>query len=280
MPDATRRSKTGRRAGRGATPRRRTVVRAPRQPSVWLNRLLVLCAAAVVIAGAAQAWLALERRPVERIAVSGELARTQEKAVQDMVHAALAGGFVGADLQLMRRELESLPWIFEATVRRRWPSTLEIHIVEQVPIARWGKDGFLNHEGGIFYSSERGDLAALPLLQGPAGSAPALMAKYQRLLELLTPLDLAVEQLLMDERGQIEAVLGGGLRLVLGNRDFRERMARFAALYLRELAARRDSVQRVDLRYAAGAAVAFEEASQVAGLEPGRDAQTEPQGGT
>ena len=193
-----------------------------------------------------------------------------------MVQASLSGGFLGADLQRMREQLQGLPWIFEATVRRRWPAALEIHVVEQLPIARWGTDGFLNHEGGVFHTEREGDWESLPLLRGPDGSAPALMAKYQRLLEKLAPLGLTVQQLDVDERGQVDAVLAGGMRLALGQEDFRERMQRFATIYRRELAARRDQVTAVDLRYASGIAVRFStpspegspevESSQVAGL--------------
>ena len=83
---------------------------------------------------------------------------------------------------------------------------------------------------------------------------------------MLTPLGIEIEQLATDERGQIEAVLGGGARLLLGSDDFLARMRRFVGLYRRELASRARDVERVDLRYATGAAVAFGEPAQVAGL--------------
>ena len=70
----------------------------------------------------------------------------------------------------------------------------------------------------------------------------------------------------MDERGQLEAVLSGDLQLVLGGEAFLERMQRFVAIYRRELAPRAAQIERVDLRYATGLAVAFADPSQVAGL--------------
>ncbi len=261
----------GRRTAQGAT---RNSVAAPEGPvrsSAWLNRLLILLGAAVVLAAATKAFITVQSLPVQRISVTGALQHTQAQAVQDMVQPCLAGGFLNADLQEMRRQLEGLPWIYEATVRRKWPNALEIHVVEELPIARWGKDGFLNHEGGVFRSEKSGDWESLPLLLGPEGSAQSLMAKYQRLVEILTPLNLAVEQLAVDERGQMEAVLAGGMQLYLGGEDFLGRMQRFVGIYRSELAARRTEVERVDLRYESGIAVAFrapsqDDPSQVAGL--------------
>jgi cell division protein FtsQ len=233
---------------------------------------LILFGAAVVLAAAINGFIAVQSLPVQRITVTGELEHTQAQAVQDMVQPGLAGGFLKADLQQIRRQLEGLPWIYEATVRRKWPAALEIHVVEELPIARWGREGFLNHEGGVFASGKkRGDWESLPLLLGPEGSAQSLVAKYQRLVEFLVPLNLSVEQLAVDERGQMEAILSGGIQLNLGGEDFLGRINRFVLIYRSELAARRTDIERVDLRYENGVAVAFREPlpaepSQLAGL--------------
>lgn len=261
----------GRRPAHGATRNTVVVEARPQRTSMWLNRLLILVGAAVVVSAAIRAFITVQSLPVQRISVTGELEHTQAQAVQDMVQPGLAGGFLKADLQQIRSQLEGLPWIYEATVRRKWPNALEIHVVEELPIARWGQDGFLNHEGGIFYSEKSGEWDSLPLLSGPEGSAQSLMEKYQRLVEILTPLNLAVRQLAVDERGQVEAVLEGGMQLSLGSEEFLVRMHRFVGIYRSELAARRAEVVRVDLRYENGVAVAFNQAlpadpSQIAGL--------------
>ena len=263
-PDKGRRAvkRRARKPAKGATRNTSVAAEQPRAPSAWLNRLLVLAGAGVVLAAAAQAYVTVLEIPVQRVGVTGELEHTQAELVQEMVQPSLAGGFLKADLQHMREQLEGLPWIYRATVRRKWPNALEIHVVEQLPIARWGQDGFLNHEGEIFRSGKSGAGESLPLLQGPEGTAKALMANYQRLVELLAPLGMAVEQLAVDERGQVEAVLAGGIQLVVGGDHFLERMHRFVAIYRTQLAARAGEVQRVDLRYESGIAVAFSEPLQ------------------
>lgn len=250
---------------KGAT-RKTAAAKTPRKPSAWLNRIIILAGAGVVMVAALQAFITLQAIPVQRIAVTGELEHTQTEAIQDMIQPALVGGFLRADLQRIRQQLEELPWIYQANVQRRWPSSLEIHVIEQLPIARWGDSGFLNHEGEVFQSGNNLDGQALPLLQGPAGSAKALVAGYQRIVEILAPLHLEVAQLALDERGQVEVMLEGGMQLVLGSDDFLERMHRFVAIYRSQLAARAGDIERVDLRYETGVAVAFAEPSHVAGI--------------
>lgn len=255
----------GRRPGQGAT-RNTPAARTPRRPSAWLNRLIILLAAGVVVTAAIQAYLTLRAIPVQRITVTGELGHTRTEVVQELVQPALVGGFLNADLQRIRQQLEELPWIYQARVQRKWPSALEIEVVEQLPIARWGETGFLNHEGEVFASDSDRDGMSLPLLRGPEGTAKALTASYLRIVEILAPLHLTVAQLAVDGRGQLEVVLAGGMHLLVGGEDFLERMHRFVALYRAELAARSGEVERVDLRYQDGVAVTFAESSRVAGI--------------
>ena len=75
-----------------------------------------------------------------------------------------------------------------------------------------------------------------------------------------------MDQLLVDERGQLDAVMAGGMQLTLGAEDFLGRMHRFEEVYRSELIARRAEVEKVDLRYKNGVAVTFSESSQVAEL--------------
>ena len=248
----------------GATRNTAGVAERSSRSFFWLNRLLIVLATAVVLTAATKGFLKVQSLPVQRISVTGELEHTQAQVVQDIVQPSLAGGFLKADLRQMQRQLESLPWIYQATVRRRWPAALEIHILEELPIARWGQDGFLNHEGEVFHTDKRGDWRSLPLLEGSEGSAQSLMAKYQRLVGFLRPLGLQVDQLLVDERGQMAAVMSGGMRLTLGAEDFLGRMHRFEEVYLGELMARRADIEKVDLRYKNGVAVTFREPSRIA----------------
>ena len=241
----------------GATRKSTAPVQKQPRSFQWLNRILILLGAGVVMIAGLQAYITLQSIPVEQITVSGELEHTQTAAVQDMVYPALTGGFLGADLARVQQQLEALPWIHEATVRRVWPNALEIHVVEQLPIARWGEQGFLNHEGEVFRPSQRAAWQSLPVLSGPDGQAPALMRNYQRLVDMLKPLGLSLSELAVDDRGQMIATLSGGQRLNIGGRDFRERMQRFKTVYRAELAAQMDVVQSIDLRYASGVAVAF-----------------------
>jgi cell division protein FtsQ len=250
---------------KGATRHRRAVATRRVAYQLWLNRALVLAAVGAVLAAAGWCVHTLRQIPVQRITVTGELEHTSRAAVEELVEPALSGGFLSADLDLIRGQLRALPWVYEARVRRQWPNALEIRVVEQLPIARWGSGGFLNHEGEVFQSLNAAGWQHLPRLQGPEGAEREMMAAYLRLNELLAPLDLAVLELALDERGELAARLDAGFSLALGRDELVERVQRFALVYQRELRRSEAPLERVDLRYNNGLAVAFRDLPRVAG---------------
>ena len=214
----------------------------------------------VVVVGVAAVLLAgreLSRLPIERIVVTGELQRVSRAQLEAMVNESLKGGFLWADLQYVREPLERLPWVFRVVVKRRWPNSLEIQVIEQLPIAHWGEDGFVNHEGEVFRPQVIEALEELPLLAGPEGSQLLLMQYYKYMREQLAAVDLQLNELSMNERGGLRARLSNGSKLVLGRGEMAEKIQRFVGVYRADLASREDKVRSVDLRYQTGLAVAW-----------------------
>ena len=83
-----------RKSAQGAT-RKAPAAAAPREPSAWLNRLIILTGAGVVMVAALQAFITLQAIPVQRITVTGELEHTRTSVVQDLIQPALVGGLSG-----------------------------------------------------------------------------------------------------------------------------------------------------------------------------------------
>jgi len=185
--------------------------------------------------------------------VSGGLDQVSTADIEAQVATELGQGFLLADLDQIRVRLERMPWVHTAQVRRHWPNTIGIQVIEQQPIARWADTGYLNHEGDYFPGDAADGFADLPLLEGPPGSTQLLMQRYLRLEQMLAPLGLEVVNLAVDEVDQLEVTLDNGTRLMLGNREFAQRLQRFGRLWRQALQGRQ--VASIDMRYEHGAAV-------------------------
>ena len=249
---------TRRRNARKPQPTLRTRLAGLAQRLAWLvDRAVMLAALAGIAVLALLAVEALRAVPVERIVVSGKLERLRQAAVRDALAGELGDGLLVLDLPALRERLERLPWIYHAELRRRFPGTLEVRVVEQVPIARWGDEAFLNHEARVIEVVDATRWARLPEIRGPEGSEARLIRHYQQLRLDLAPLGLKPVALREDDFGQLAATLDNGARIELGDHDFRGRVQRLVKLWRRELAPAPAPVRRVDLRYERGAAVAF-----------------------
>lgn len=80
------------------------------------------------------------------------------------------------DLDALRRNVETIGWVKQATVWRQLPDTLHIEIVEREPFARWQIDGriyLVDQDGTVLEESNRPEFAHLLLLVGAGASDKA-----------------------------------------------------------------------------------------------------------
>lgn len=198
-------------------------------------------------------WLALRQLPslpVRALSVQGALTRVDTEAIR--VNALPPGADVLAvDLQEVRARVKALPWVREAQVRRLPPDTLEITVEEHQPLALWqeGERLRLVSQKSEVFDAEH-DLK-LPLLSGPAGTAPIVVAEAQRFANALGEVPAEVR---LSERRAWMVKLADGTRLELGREETLPRLERFMRVR-QEVAALQRGGLRVDLRYPAGLAV-------------------------
>lgn len=195
--------------------------------------------------------------PIERLQIEGVFQRVTPLQIEGTVVDALEGGFLSANLDHLKREIEALDWVDSAELTRIWPDTLGITVVEQHAAARWGDTGLLNVRGDLFSNDRRYSLPELPVLSGPAGSERVVAARYLELRHRLSLAGLTLAGLAMDERGAWTVELAGGQHVRLGKRDLDSRLDRFFAAVLPALGAELERIRYVDMRYTNGFAVSW-----------------------
>jgi cell division protein FtsQ len=193
--------------------------------------------------------------------VNGTLAVVTPDEVRSRVQPHLVGGFLGIDLDALRADLEAMPWVATATVRREWPGTLRVTLREEVPVAVW-RDTELLNAAGIAFAPRPATLAeGLPLLAGPDGSAAELLEMHAAMRVALAGTELIPTRVTLSERRAWELELGAGLTVRLGRRDPLPRLERFARVAAPLVAPQRALVAYVDMRYTNGFAVGWRTAA-------------------
>jgi len=193
--------------------------------------------------------------PVQQIAIAGEMRHVPREIIEAVLTPRVADGFLLTDLSAIANELETIPWVFTANVRREWPGTIHVHVTEQTPIARWGLMSYINQHGEVFEGETFERYDDLPLLWSEHSEPPSLIEHFKLFQMLLTPHGLSVAALNEDRLKHVSAQLTDGTEVQFGDKDFTKRVRRFVALLGSERESATHSIARIDLRYESGAAV-------------------------
>ncbi len=245
---------------------RRAEVRPGRRRAVrvWRVARVVLAAGvlAIAVAAAAQRLSAADAWSVRALTVQGHHRLTLGE-VEALVGGVRGQNLLGLDLEDVRRRLLESPWVADVTLRRVLLSTLDIRIVERVPlvVARLGQDLYLLDDTGVIiddYGPAYADLD-LPIVDGlgaPAGAGSpidlgraALTARFLHAVSGHPDLRRAVSQINVSTPGNVTVLLGDDPTLLyLGDEQFVERLRTYFDL-MPTLAERSRVVDYVDLRF-------------------------------
>ncbi len=251
---ASRANSRRRGASRKAVRRRRVLLK----PSIDAGLVLRGLAAVTMLAGVGllvyKAADLLER-PVREVTVNGDFTHLQKSDVKQAVAPFIHNDYLTVPLADLRASLESLPWVYQAEVKRDWPEGLLIAVQEQKPIAWWGKQRLINNKGQLFSPAGAQIEEQMPYLEGPEGRQEEVMQRYIDLGKVLGSRDLALQALRLSERGSWSLALKNEVELVFGRDRLMEKLQRFLAVYDLSLNKYLVNIKRVDLRYQNGLAV-------------------------
>lgn len=229
----------------------------------WGAKLLLVT---VVLTGGVLTWQAIQpwmQRPLQQIILQTDIPAIDKVSLQGQLNVHLPDSFFGADLEGIRLEVESHPWVGDAKVSRVWPNRLMVEASSQIFMARFGSGGFINHEGELVLvpSSQLVGFERLPVLDGPDGSAWAMSELFRQMSWLVDRDDLSIEKMTMARRGAVQIRLDNGIVLVLGRDQVLPRLQRLMKVYHSHFVNKADIIERIDGRYAHGVSVVWKEAS-------------------
>jgi cell division protein FtsQ len=148
-----------------------------------------------------------------------------------------------------KEQLEALPWVRSASIQRRLPGTIFVHLVERVPLAVWQHDGkqeLIDRDGTVIPVSDLSRFANVPTV---VGGDEARHGAADLIDLLATEPDLAArvtEAILVGNR-RWNLRIDNAIDVMLPEDDAAGAWARLAKLERANRLLQRD-VQTVDLR--------------------------------
>ncbi len=210
--------------------------------------------------------------PVRNVRFEGEFKHVTQQELQAAVMSVVHGNFFLLNLDAVKARVESLPWVYKASVRRQWPQDVYVRFTEQQLAAYWSDGAFLNQAGDVVRVKADDLPAEFPRLEGPEGTGAQVLEHYKSLGRILAAAGLKLERVMLTPRrtwrlvvtngdGQGRTSVAGGripgatMTIVLDREQPERKLERFARVYVQSFALLASDIRQVDLRYANGFSV-------------------------
>jgi cell division protein FtsQ len=203
-------------------------------------------------------------KAITKVTIEGEFKYIDHQQLVALVNSQINGGFITIDLKAMQNSLHQYPWVAEVSVKRQWPSYLMINVTEEVPIARWGDDAFLNRLGDRLIIQDNSHLSGLPLMTAEFGTSSEVMKQYRRLSDLLLSTGLKLSKLKLDRLGAWQLETSSGIQINLGRNRVGEKIRRLVLVWETDLRQQSKRIRTIDLRYPNGLAIGWKGRKSVA----------------
>jgi cell division protein FtsQ len=122
---------------------------------------------------------------VDHVVIEGRQ-NTPEPLLREAIGINKGAPILGFSLDAVRRNVERLSWVDYATIERRLPDTVVVHLVERRPFAIWqsqGKFVLIDRNGQVVANQDVALFKQLPLVVGPGApeaAAPLIDALMDR----------------------------------------------------------------------------------------------------
>ena len=221
-----------------------------------MTQYLLFLAGMGLVMGICTKIAQLEMFSIKEIVVTGDINRDTKKHLESVIRERVRGGFFTIDLDETKSIFESLARVKMAHIRRKWPATLQVEIIEYQPVALWNDNGFVSRQGHIIVANVEGLLAnKLPVFRGPNHVAKDILSFYLRTKHLLFQIEQEITRITVDSRYTWEVILQNDIVLRLGKERQTMRLARFVNFSKYALGDFPEKIDYLDMRYEDGFAI-------------------------
>ena len=205
------------------------------------------------------------RFPIRSVVVEGVYQFADKGQMRDRVMTQASLGFFNLDIEDIQRNVEELPWVKNAYVRRVWPESITVHVEEHKPVARWGDRSLVTDGFKLFTPPQLKGTSeprlqelvdGLPMLYSPERRHVSLLRLLNETRFLLDQVEAPLEGMVEDERRSLTLHLKNDVKVVIGHREVEKRIKRFSEIFRPYVAPVYDDIAKVDMRYTNGFAMA------------------------
>ena len=223
----------------------------------WKKLALVVLVVLPVIAfiGGYQWIQDPQNMTIKSVEIKGGLKILDKTALQPVIEPYTRTNLYLLNTSALEKAIESNSWVRSASMTKVWPDKLIVKIVEQTPVAFWGKKEMLAENGAIIKASLNKKDVELPMLFSPNDKGRNMAKGFLKIRNWMKGFPLKMVEFKEDMRGSWQIKLENGMTLKIGRDQQEKRLRRFMVGYKQSLIEVIDKISVVDLRYTNGFAV-------------------------
>lgn len=204
------------------------------------------------------------RNPLSYVIVTGNCNFTTNDDIKNLLmQLEVLGTFITQDVDIIQKKIKKLSWIKQVSVRKKWPDTLKIHLVEYIPIAYWNDQLMISTTGTVFTIPNLEciniqnvcNMACMPFLYGPSDKVQDVLNNYLIFQMILRSNQIQIKSIKVDVYCAWQLELMGNMYLKLGRENIIERLCYFIRIYpilVQKMYKKNKSIDYIDLRYRKG----------------------------
>lgn len=190
---------------------------------------------------------------IQRVLLDGDLKYLDKNQLEAELSVRFSGQFLDSTLAQVISRVESHPWIAGASVRRVWPDTLLVEIIEQRPVAIYNDTQYLGQTGDLFEPSNL-IIEGLPRLYGSSAEVVDVYGHFVVFADYVTDIGEVMSVARGIDQGWL-ITLDTGVTLQLGREDIFGRLSRTRDVMRRLDQMQLDRLKEIDARYENGVAI-------------------------
>ena len=174
----------------------------------------------------------MDDKPISAFALVGQNTFTTADDIKEsLLKMGELKGFWGQDVAPIQEQIEALPWVKGAIVRKMWPNRLSIWVSEYQPVAFWNQNQFVTLDGIVFQlPSVRLTAKNLPYLGGPDYQSLKVIETWNQIYINLKSNNIMAKGINIDDRGAWQVQLDNDIVLKLGRGDWKSKLERFVTI--------------------------------------------------
>ncbi|MCK5889525.1 MAG: FtsQ-type POTRA domain-containing protein [Methylococcales bacterium] len=220
----------------------------------WISYTIIL---SFLVLLALLGWRELKKKssewlPIKYVKIEGTFQYIDKTKIQQLLANKISHGLYNVNLQKAQETILSLAWVKHAIIKRVWSDTINIKIIEQIPVVKWGNIELMNAQGELFKPDNIHQFDSLPTIYATEGNEKHLLGTMNDLALVLSKHSLNLTEFQVSDRGAWSVTLDSELIFKLGRNQPFDKLRLFLKTMTLIGQEQIEKIAIVDLRYPNG----------------------------